>query len=118
VGFFVFQPVQGKPEKPMERFQIRIRLGGLLDGLGKVGGGENSGVGLAQTGAGADDLGFPQMVKSGPTRGLPANFAFMKKIEMAPQGIAGLGRPFGESADYPMVTGHPDGQEAGFPLPA
>ena len=117
VGFFFFQPVQGKSEEIVKRFQIRIRLGRLFDGLGKIGGSKNPGVGSPQSGVGSDDPGFPQVVKSGSARGFPPDFAFVKKIEMAPHGIAGLGRPFGEGADYPMAPGQPDGQEAGFSLP-
>ena len=118
VWLFFFQPVQGQPEKTMERFQIRVRLGRLFDRLGEVGGGKNAGVRLAQTGSGTDQAGLAEMMERGSPGGFPADFAFVKKIEMAAHGAAGFGRSLGEGADDAMVPGQPDGQQAGLPLAA
>ena len=105
VGIFFFQPVQGQTQQRVEGLQIRIWFGGLFDGLGKVGGGKDPGVRLAQTGSRAGEAGFAKMMEGGSPGGFPADFTFVKKIEMTPHRVAGLGRPLGECADNAMVPG-------------
>ena len=100
----------------MQSSQIGIRFRGLLDGLGKVGGGEEAGVGLVQARAGADGAGFPKVVQAGPAGRFPADLALVKKVQMAPHRAARLGCSFGKGTHDPMAAGQPDGQEAGFPL--
>ena len=50
VGILVLQPGQSQSEQGVQRFKIGIWFGGLFNGLGKIGGGQEAGVGLAQTG--------------------------------------------------------------------
>ena len=118
VGLLGLEPIQGQPQKTVQGPEIRIGFGGLFDGLGKVGGRENPGVGLAQARAGTDHPGFPQMVEAGAAGGFPADFTLVKKVQMTPHGTAGLGRPFGQGSDHPVGAGEPDGQEAGLTLTA
>jgi len=118
VWLFFFQPVQSQAQQRVEGFQIRIRLGGLFDGLGKVGGGKDAGIRFAQTGSGTGQASLAEMMERGSPGGFPADFAFVKKIEMAAHGAAGFGRSLGEGADDAMVPGQPDGQQAGLPLAA
>ena len=116
VRLFFFQPIQGQAEEAVEGFQAGIRLGGLLNGLGKVGGGEDPGVGLAKAGVGSDHPGFPEMMQAGSSRRFPADFAFMKKIKVAPHGTARLGCSLGQGPHDPVVPAQPDGQQAGLSL--
>ena len=118
VRLFFFQPFEGEAEKTVQGFQVGIRLGGLLDGLGKVGGGKDPFIGLAQAGPGADHAGFPGVMESGSPRRFPADLAFMKQVKMAPHGTAGFGRPLGEGPNHPVAAGEPDRQQAGLPLAA
>jgi len=118
VRLFFFQPFEGEAEKTVQGFQVGIRLGGLLDGLGKVGGGQDPGIGLAQAGTGVDDAGFTEVVEGGPAGGFPTNFTFMEKIQVAAQRAAGFGGPFGQSPDHPMAAGEPNRQQAGLSLAA
>ena len=118
VGLLGLQPVESQAQQLMESSQIGIRLGGLLDGLGEVGGGEEAGVGLAQAGAGTGDAGLAEMMEAGPAGRFPADLAFVKQIEVAPHRVARFGRSLGEGADHPVAAGQPDREEAGFPLAA
>jgi len=102
----------------MKGFQIGVRLGRLLDGLGKIGGGKDPFIGLAQAGPGTDHPGFPEMMKAGSSGRFPADLALMKQVKMAPHGTSGFGRPLGQGPDDPMVLAQPDGQQAGLPLAA
>ena len=102
----------------MESSQIGIRFRGLLDRLGKVGGGEEAGVGLVQARAGADGAGFPKVVQAGPAGRFPADLALMKKVQMAPHRATRFGRPLGEGPNHPVAAGEPDRQQAGLPLTA
>ena len=102
----------------MERFQVRIWLGRLLDGLGKVGGGKDPLVGLAQAGPGTDYAGFAEVMKGGSPRRFPADFALVEEIQVAAHRATGSGRALGQRPDDPMVPGQPDGQQTGLPLAA
>jgi len=118
VRLFFFQPIQGETKEPVQGLQIRIRFSRLFDRLGEIGGGQHPGVGLAQAGTRVDDPGLPQMVESGPAGGFPADFAFMKEIEVAAHGAFRFGRSLGQGADHPVATGQPNSQQAGLPLAA
>ena len=118
VGLFALHPVQGQTKQSVHRFKVCIGLRRLLDRLGKVGGGQDPGVGLAQAGAGVDDAGFPEMVEGGPARRFPTDLTLMKEVEMPPHRAARLGCALGQGPDDPVLTGQPDGQQAGFPLAA
>ena len=116
MGLLGLEPVQSEPKKPVEIFEIRIGLGGLFDGLRKIGRSQNSGVGLPQPGSGMDHPCLPQVVEAGSTGRLPADLALVEKVQVTPHGAAGLRRPLGQGSDHPVIAGEPDGQEAGFPL--
>lgn len=118
VRLFFLQPIEGQAEEPVQGFQIGIRFGRLFDGLGKVSGRQDPGVGLAQAGTGVNDPGLAEMVKRGPAGGFPTDLALMKQVKMAPHGTAGFGRTLGQGSDHPVVAGQPDGQQAGFSLAA
>lgn len=116
VGLLGFEPVQSKPEKTVEIFEIRIRLGGLLDGLRKISRREDPGVRLSKPGPGMDDPCLPEVVEAGSAGRFPADLALMEQVQMTPHWAAGLCRPFGQGPDHPVVAGEPDSQEARFPL--
>jgi len=118
VRFFGLEPVESQPQESMERSQIGIRFRGLLDGLGKVSGGEEPRVGLVQTRAGADGAGFPEVMQTGSSGGFPADLALVKKVQMAPHRAARFGGSLGESSNHPVAAGEPDRQQAGLPLAA
>ena len=59
-----------------------------------------------------------EVVQGGATRGVPSDFAFMKKVEVPLERTPGLGGTPGESSDHPMASGQPNGQKAGLPLSA
>ena len=118
VRFFCLEPVESQPQEAMESSQIGIRFRGLLDGLGKVGGGKDAGVRLSQARARADGAGFPKVMQAGPAGGLPADLALVEKVQVAPHGAARFGRPLGKGTHHPVAAGEPDGQQAGLPLAA
>ena len=118
VRLFFFQPFEGEAEKTVQGFQVGVRFGRLLDRLGKVGGRQDPGIGLAQAGTGVDDAGFTEVVEGGPAGGFPTNFTFMEKIQVAAQRAAGFGGPFGQSSNHPMAAGEPNRQQAGLSLAA
>jgi len=46
-----------------------------------------------------------EVVQGGATRGVPSDFAFMKKVEVPLERTPGLGGTPGESSDHPMASG-------------
>ena len=118
VRLVFFQPFEGEAEKTVQGLQVGVRFGRLLDCLGKVGGGQDPGIGLAQAGAGMDDPRLAEVVEGGPPGRFPTDFTFMEKIQMTPHGVAGFGGSFGQSSDHPVAAGEPNRQQAGLSLAA
>ena len=118
VGIFFVEPLKGGLKKRVKRFKIGIGFGEVFDSLGKVGGGEEAGIRLAEASMGFFQSGFFQMVEVVSARSVPRNLAFMKKIEVSLEWAPWLGGPAGQRAEDTVAAGKPDGKEAGFPLAA
>jgi len=118
VGIFFFEPLKGGLKKRVKRSKIGIGFGEVFDGLGKVGCGEEAGIGLVESSMGFFQSGFFQMVEVVSARSVPRNLAFVKKIEVPFEGISWFGGTAGEGTNDSVLAGEPDGEEAGFPLAA
>ena len=116
MGIFIFQPGQGQPEQGVQGFQIGIGFSRLFDGLGKIGGGQKAGVGLAQTGMGLFDPRLFEVVQGASARRFPGNLAFMEKIQVTFERATRFGCSPGKGSHDSVAAGQPDSQQAGFPL--
>ena len=118
MGIFFVEPLKGGLKKRVKRSKIGIGFGEVFDGLGKVGGGEEAGIGLAESDVGFPEAGFFEMVQVASAGEVPRNLAFVKKIEVPFKRISWFSGPTGEGTNDSVLAGEPDGEEAGFALAA
>ena len=110
------QPLQGGLKQSVKGAKVGIGLSELFDDLGKVGRGEESGIGLAQTRMSFAEASFLQMMQGGATGKVPSDVTFMEKVEVSLEGAAWFRGTPSKGAKNAVVAGQPDGQQAGFAL--